>query len=468
MGVEANPATRQKMPQATPAENDDSATGFSFPAIGRKKVTAAFDGGRLTSDGGVLLLAQAERTMGICRKLGTCIADPRDPSRVTHALDDILRARILAISCGYEDADDLDALRDDPGFRLALGKLPGSGAGLASQPTMSRWENAPTTRELARMMAAMIDIYCSSYLAPPKAVTLDIDDTCDVVHGYQQLSFWNGHHGERCFLPVHVYDTATGRPVAMLLRTGKTPSGAEAAGHIRRLVRHLRRHWPETHITIRGDGHYGRPEVMAFCEAASVDFVLGLPTNAALRADPVIIAAADACAVKRAQRQYPVLRNYAETSYGAKSWKCQRRVVARIEASTLGMDIRYVVTSLTQGSAERIYDTLYCARGQAENLIKRHKSQLASDRTSCRSANANQMRLILHTAAYWLMWRIQQEIPKTAALALAEFATLRLRLLKVAARVIESASRIRVAFASGCPDAGVFKAIAANLRSAPT
>jgi hypothetical protein len=144
------------------------------------------------------------------------------------------------------------------------------------------------------------------------------------------------------------YDTATGRPVAMLLRTGKTPSGAEAAGHIRRLVRHIRRHWPDTHITIRGDGHYGRPEVMAFCEAHRVDYVFGLPTNAALRADPAIVAAADACAVKRAQRQYPVLRNYAETRYGAKSWKCQRRVVARIEASTLGMDIRYVVTSLQE------------------------------------------------------------------------------------------------------------------------
>ena len=456
------------MPHSTPAGHGDSALAFSFPAIGRKKVTAAFDGGRLTSDGGVLLLAQAERAMGICRKLGACIADPRDPSRVTHRLEDILRARILAISCGYEDADDLDALRDDPGFRLALGKLPGSGAGLASQPTMSRWENAPTTRELAKMMSAMIDIYCASYRVPPAAVTLDIDDTCDVVHGYQQLSFWNGHHGERCFLPIHVYDTATGRPVAMLLRTGKTPSGKEAAGHIRRLVRHMRRHWPDTHITIRGDGHYGRPEVMSFCEVTRVDYVFGLPTNAALRADPVIVAAADACAVKRAQRQYPVLRNYAETRYGAKSWKCQRRVIARIEASTLGMDIRYVVTSLAEGSAEYIYDTLYCARGQAENLIKRHKSQLASDRTSCRSANANQMRLILHTAAYWLMWRIQQAIPKAAALAMAEFATLRLRLLKIAARVVESASRIRVAFASGCPDADVFKAIATNLRTAPT
>ena len=351
------------MPQATPAGSDDSAPRFSFPAIGRKKLAAAFDGGRITSDGGVLLLAQAERAMGICRRLAACIADRRDPSRVIHALDDILRARIFAIACGYEDADDLDTLRDDPGFRLALGKLPGSGAGLASQPTMSRWENAPTTRELAKLMGAMIAIYCDSYPVPPEAVTLDIDDTCDVVHGYQQLSFWNGHYGERCFLPIHVYDTATGRPVAMLLRTGKTPSGAEAAGHIRRLFRHIRRHWPTTHITIRGDGHYGRPEVMAWCEANGVDYVLGLPTNAVLRADPEIVKVADACAVKRAEEQRVVLRNYAETRYAAKSWTCQRRVAARIEASTMGMDIRYVVTSLKAGSTEHVYDTLYCARG---------------------------------------------------------------------------------------------------------
>ncbi len=456
------------MPQATPAMNDDIASPFGFPAVGRKKVSAAFDGGRLTSDGGVLLLAQAERSIGICQRLAACIADRRDPGRVVHRLDDILRARIFAIACGYEDADDLDALRDDPGFRLALGKLPGSGPGLASQPTMSRWENAPTTRELARLMGEMIGVYCASYPVPPAAVTLDIDDTCDVVHGYQQLSFWNGHYGERCFLPVHVYDTATGRPVAVLLRTGKTPSGAEAAGHIRRLIRHIRRHWPTTRITIRGDGHYGRPEVMAWCEANGVDYVLGLPTNAVLRADPEIVTVADACATKRAIKQYPVLRNYAETRYGAKSWTCQRRVAARIEASTMGMDIRYVVTSLDKGSAEHIYDTLYCARGRAENLIKLHKSQLASDRTSCRSANANQMRLILHTAAFWLMWRIQQEIPKATALAVAEFATLRLRLLKVAARVIETATRIRVAFASACPDAATFQTIAAALRPAPT
>lgn len=207
---------------------------------------------------------------------------------------------------------------------------------------------------------------------------------------------------------------------------------------------------------------------MDFCERNGVDYVLGLPTNAVLRADPKIVEAADHCATKRAITQAPALRHYAETRYAAKSWKCKRRVAARIEASTLGMDIRYVVTSLKRGSAEHIYDTLYCARGRAENLIKMHKSQLASDRTSCRSANANQMRLILHTAAFWLLWRVQQAIPKAAALAAAEFATVRLRLLKIAARVIETASRIRIAFASAYPDAAVFRTIATAFKPAPT
>ena len=430
-------------------------------------MTAAFDGGRLTSDGGVLLLAQGERRMGIAGHLANCIADPRDQSRVVHDLADILQARMLAIACGYEDADDLDHLRHDPGFKLAVGKLPDGAIGLASQPTMSRWENAPTTRELVRMMSAMVDIYCASYPAPPAAVTLDIDETVDVVHGGQQLSFWNGHYGERCFLPIHVYDTATGRPVAMLLRTGKAPSGAEMASHIRRLIRRIEKRWPDTAITLRGDGHYGRPEIMAWCEANEVDYVFGLPGNRTLHAEPVIVAAADAVCVDRATRTLPVLRHYTETCYAAKSWGgTDRRVVARIEASTMGLDIRFVVTSLKDGSAEYIYDTLYCARGQAENLIKLHKTQLKSDRTSCRSANANQMRLILHTAAYWLMWSLRQALPQTAALRAAEFATIRLRLIKVAARVIETASRIRIALASACPDAALFRHVALALRTA--
>lgn len=443
---------------------DDSLLPFALPAVCRKKVTAAFDGGRLTSDGGVLLLAQAEKRLQLSERLAGCIADGRDPARVTHRLADIFRARMLAIACGYEDANDLDHLRHNPGFKLAMGKLPEGSTGLCSQPTMSRWENAPSVREVARAMAAMVDLYCQSYPAPPAAVTLDIDDTVDVVHGSQQLSFWNGHFGERCFLPIHVYDS-TGRPVAVVLRTGKTPSGPEVQKLLARLVRRIRRHWPETQLTIRGDSHYGRPEVMAWCEAKTIDYVFGLAGNKVLDRDPAIVAAADATCVDRATRGVPVLRRYAETSYAAKSWDKARRVAARIEASVLGLDVRFIVTSLT-GSAERLYELDYCARGAAENLIKRHKAQLASDRTSCRSATANQLRLVLHSCAYWLMWQLQAAIPAASLLKTAEFTTLRLRLLKVAARIIETASRVRVALASACPDAALFRHLALTLQAA--
>jgi hypothetical protein len=441
--------------------SEDTPLLFGFPSVGRKKVTAAFDGGRITSDGGVLLLAAAERRMGIASTLAGLIADPRNPLLVTHSVTDILRARMLAIACGYEDADDLDHLRTDPGFKLACGHLPDSGRDLCSQPTMSRWENAPDLREVIRMSYAMVDIYCASYARPPRAVTLDIDDTVDVVHGDQQLALFNAHYDERCFQPIHVYDTATSRPVAVLLRPGKTPSGVEIRGHLRRLVHRIRRHWPATRITIRGDGHYGRPEVMAWCEGNGVDYILGLPGNAAL--DRLVEPAADDVRVRRAEAQTPVLRRYTETRYGAKSWRCERRVAARIEATTMGLDIRYVVTNIAGGSAEWLYDTLYCARGQAENLIKLHKTQLASDRTSCRSPLANQVRLVLHTGAYWLMLKLRDAIPKPQPLATAEFATLRMRLLKIAARITETASRVRIAFAAACPEADLFASLARSL-----
>src|SRR6266536_4530498 len=195
---------------------DDNLLPFCFPVVRRKKITAAFDGGRISSDGGVMLLAQAERRLGIADQLARVIPDERDADRVTHLLPDILRARIFAIACGYEDADDLDRLRFDPAFKLACGRLPDSDRNLCSQPTVSRWENAPDLRDLIRLMGVMVDLYCTSYTKPPKAVTLDIDDTVDIVHGHQQLSLFNAHYDERCFLPIHVYDTATSRPVAVL------------------------------------------------------------------------------------------------------------------------------------------------------------------------------------------------------------------------------------------------------------
>jgi Transposase DDE domain group 1 len=442
---------------------DDSLLPFSLPSVHRKKITAAFDGGRISSDGGLMLLALAERRIGVADRLAAEITDRRDPTRVVHALSDILRARILAIACGYEDADDLDYLRSDPALKLACGQLPDSGRDLCSQPTMSRCENAPSLREVIRLMRAMVGLYCRSYDKPPASVTLDIDDTLDVVHGQQQLSMFNAHYDERCFLPIHIYDTATSRPVAVLLRPGKTPSGQEIRGHLRRLLRAIREHWPHTHITIRGDSHYGRPEVMEWCDENGIDFVFGLAGNDVLRrlVEPI----ADDVRVRRAEAA-AAIRCYTETRYGAKSWHVDRRVVARIEATTQGLDIRYVVTSFTHGSAEWLYDSLYCARGQAENLIKLHKSQLASDRTSCRSPLANQVRLVLHTAAYWLMLTVRDVIPKLQPLALAEFATLRARLLKIAARITETATRVRIAFAAACPEADLFRSIARSLQPA--
>jgi hypothetical protein len=443
---------------------DDTLLPFSFPAVGRKKITAAFDGGRLTSDGGVMLLAAAEQRLKLADRLAAAIRDPRDPTRVTHAMADIVRARILAIACGYEDANDLDRLRFDPAFKLACGRLPDSGTDLCSQPTCSRLENLPDLKTVVRLGRVLVGLWLSSYAAEPESITLDIDDTLDVVHGHQQLSLFNAHHDERCFLPIHIYDAATGRPVAMILRPGKTPTGKEIRGHLRRLMRLIRREWPNTRILIRGDSHYGRPEVMAWCEKAGIDYVFGLAGNKVLKR--LVDEAADDIRTRRALEQRPALRGYDETRYGAKSWEAERRVAARIEATTMGLDIRFVVTNLDRGSAEHVYNVIYCARGQAENLIKMHKSQLASDRTSCRSPLANQMRLVLHTAAYWLMLTLRDAVPATHHLCTAEFATLRLHLLKIGARVSETVSRVRLAFAAACPQAELLRHLAGALQPA--
>jgi hypothetical protein len=468
MGVEAIRCTPYA--GATPAMPDDSPLSVSYPAVARKKVTAAFDGGRLSSDSGVMLLSLAERRRGIVKALAPLIAGPRDPAHVTHTVEDVLKARIFAIACGYPDGSDLNWLRSDPAFKLACGRLPETGADLCSQPTISRLENAPTLREIIQLTYALIDIWRRSYKTPPSSVVLDIDDTLDVAHGHQEMTEWNAHYDERCFLPIHIYDTATGRPVALILRPGKTPSGAEVRRWLRRLVKRIRQYWPKTRITIRGDGHYGRDEAMGWCEDNGVDYIFGFAGNTVL--DRLIDAEADDIRTRRAEGKLAVLRGYAETRYAAKSWTRERRVVARIEAKESdeddmlrrGIDIRYVVTSLKNGNAEHIYAGVYCARGQMENLIKQHKAQTASDRTSCRSPLANQFRLILHTAAYWLLLDVRDHVPSWHPLRQSEFASIRLHLLKVAGRVAETASRIRVALASCCPEAGLFGLVAFRLQ----
>jgi hypothetical protein len=448
-----------------PTDADDTLFPFSLPSIGKKKVTAAFDAGQISADGGVLLLAGADKRLGLIDTLAAIIPDHRDPNLITHTMADILRPRVFAIACGYPDANDLGDLRQDPAFKLACGRLPETGVDLTSQPTVSRWENAPDLRTLVRLSYGMIDLWCESYRGPPKAITLDFDDTSDTVHGHQQLSLFNAHYDERCFLPIHVYDAASGHCVVTILRPGKTPDGKEVRGHLRRLVRRIRRHWPNTVITIRGDSHYGRREAMDWCEENAVQYVFGLSKNQTL--DALVFAKADEVRTRRAIGNLDAERDFTETRYAAKSWSRPRRVVARIEATRKGLDIRYVVTSIARCDAASLYSGIYCARGQAENLIKRHKSQLASDRTSCRSPLANQMRLILHTAAYWLMRSMQDAIPRPHLLAKGEFSTLRLRLLKVAVRIRETATRIRLAFAANCPDGALFRGLVNTLILRP-
>ena len=329
---------------------------------------------------------------------------------------------------------------------------------------MSRLENAPSKIEIARLMAALVDGFCESYRRAPSSITLDIDDTCDTVHGHQQLSLFNAHYDERCFLPIHIYDAASGKPVAMILREGKTPSGEEVRTVLKHVIKRIRRHWPKVDILVRGDSHYGRDEAMEWCEETQgVDYVFGFAGNDALHA--LTREAADAIAVQRALSGKDKLRGFKAFRYGAKSWDKERRFVARIEATPKGLDVRYVVTTLKAG-ARHLYETLYCARGNAENFIKLHKSQLASDRTSCRDPKANQFRLILHTAAYWLMLGMRNAAPKRSPVSTAEFATIRVRLIKIAARVVEGAARIRVYLPTACPDRDVFRALAGRFCAA--
>src|ERR1700735_4698208 len=211
---------------------DDTLLPFALPSLCKKKVTAAFDGGQISSDGGVILLAGADKRLALIETWAAISPDHRDPDLITHTMADILRARVLAIACGYPDADDLDDLRRDPAFKLACGRLPETGDDLASQPTMSRWENAPDLRTLIRLTHAMVDLWCSRYPKPPRAITLDIDDSADTVHGHQQLSLFNAFHDERCFMPIHVYDADSGHCVLTILRPGKTPDGTEVRGHL--------------------------------------------------------------------------------------------------------------------------------------------------------------------------------------------------------------------------------------------
>jgi hypothetical protein len=444
----------------------DEGTGIlpGLPLVAGKPVHLTFDGGLMTSDAGILLLAAIEQRLGIAARLADCIEDPRAPERVRHTLAEMIRYRALLIAAGYPDGNDCDALRADPAFKMAVGRLPESGADLCSQPTISRLENLPGATALKRMMAAMVEVFCDSFEQVPRRIVLDIDDTEDRVHGGQQLALWNAYYDSRCFQPIHIYEATTGKPVAIILRPGKTPDGAEVTLVLRHVIGRIRARWPAVEIVVRGDSHYGRPEAMAWCERKRIGYIFGIAGNAVLLGR-VGDLAGDA-AMGRIDGEADKVRRYGEFCYAAKSWKVERRVIARVEAGPQGADSRFIVTNLA-GLPRALYEKVYCARGQAENLIKAHKLHLASDRTSCTKATANQFRLLIHTAAFWLMLSLRGLAPRTSFWRDAQFDTIRLCLIKVAGRVTEMITRIKIALPTAYPYRAGFTALAGQIAKLP-
>jgi hypothetical protein len=437
-----------------PADADATLPLPGLSPVGGKPIIARFDGGSLSSDGGLLALREVEARLGVARRLAGCIDDARAPERIRHGLAEMLRFRLLMIAAGYEDGNDADSLRHDPLFKLANGRLPDAAA-LCSQPTLSRLENTPGPRALIRMARAMVALYCASFRQVPRRITLDIDDTFDAIHGGQQLRLFNAYYDEYGFQPIVVFD-ADGRPVAALLRPARRPTGAEARNFLRRLLREIRGHWPRVEILIRADSHYCAPEVLDFCRAARIDFLLGVAATSTLRRHVETLEASTA----RRQASAPSgdkLRRYKEFHDGAASWTRVERIIARVEAGPQGTDTRFVVTNLAAGSARTIYEDLYCRRGQAENHIKAWKRHLAADRTSCCRAAANQFRLMLHTGAYWLLWSLRSLMPKRSTWRVAQFDTLRLRLVKLATRVVALKTRVMLHLPTACPDQAILR-----------
>ncbi len=418
-----------------------------------RTIVARFDGACMSSDGGLLALREVERRLDIASRLAACIRDPRAPGRVVHALDEIIRTRMLMIAAGYEDANDADTLRRDPMFKLAMGRLPDD-ADLCSQPTISRFENLPDARALLRIGRAMVDHYCHSFRQVPARIVLDIDDTFDAVHGGQQMRLFNAHHDEYGFQPIVVFDAA-GRMIAAVLRPASRPTGKQIVRWLHRLITAIRGNWPRVQIMLRADSHYCTPEVLRFCRARRLDYTLGVAPTSTLRKH--ILGLEESTAARAATYlDGRKLRRFKEFYDGAQSWDRVERIVARVEAGPQGTDTRFIVTSLGGLSGRSIYQDIYCARGQAENHIKAWKTHLAADRTSCSRATANQMRLFLHLGAYWLMWSLRALMPRRSRWRVAQFDTIRLRLIKLAVCIEVLKTQVRLHLPKAMPDQAIF------------
>jgi len=446
---------------------------FVFQGCQGRRVTAAFDGGSITSNAGALLLREIDRSMGLVDQVAGCFTDYRDPRLTEHSIRTLVAQRITGIALGYEDLNDHDELRHDPLLALLSGKIKGRRkdcAPLAGKSTLNRLEHAPLGGEPGRyckidhdpdaLQAVLLESFIDSWEGiRPSRLVLDIDSTDDEVHGRQEGRFFHGYYGHYCFLPLYI--TCGGRPLFALLRPGNADPAGGVTGPLGRIVERLRQRWPGLKILLRADSAYAREPLLAWCEDSGVDYVIGLARNSRL-VEKIGWELADAEAAA-ARRGRPAPR-FTEFPYATRtSWSRERRVIAKAEHLPGKANPRFVVTSLPQTlSARTVYERVYCPRGDMENTIKEQQLDLFSDRTSASRFAANQLRLLFSAFASILFDALRRALHGTR-LARATAGTLRLKLLKIGARITVSVRRFKVAMDSAHPSAATFARVHARL-----
>ncbi len=433
---------------------DCNLSRIEFPTCCRRRVEVDFAGGEISSNGGALLLAAAERRLGLLAELGRRLVDRRQGAKVEHRLAALLRQRVFAVALGYEDVNDHASLRDDSVLQTACGR----DRRLASPSTVGRLERAADRQWAWAAHVAMVEAFIASFDAAPEELVLDFDATDDAVHGRQVGRFFHGYYDHYCFLPLYVFCGE------QLLVSYLRPSNIDGAKHawaiLKLLVGELRQAWPEVRIILRADSGFCRHRMLTWCERHEVGYIVGLAKNARLNDQASMwMGWAEAAYHHGGEKQ----RLFAELRYGARTWGRRRRVIARLEHGPKGANPRYVVTNLA-GDGQRLYDDLYCQRGEMENRIKEQLA-LFADRTSAHVWWANQFRLLLSSLAYTLVEAIRRLALWGTAMARAQVGTIRLKLLKIGAVVIRNTRRVSIHLSTACPDKWLFQLAAARLTA---
>jgi hypothetical protein len=419
---------------------------------------AAFDGGRLTSDGGLCWLAKMDSEKGLSQSISECVPEWRT-RRGRHTLLALVKQRLYQIACGYEDQNDSNSLREDPLLKLVCGSMPESGADLASQPTICRLENAANRRSCYRIAQTLFELYLRERYkdgAAPKKILLDFDSTDDPTHGDQEGSYYHGYYEQHMYHPLLVFDGESGHLITAILRAGNTHASRSAVAILERIVARLRREWPEVEIEMRADAGFAVPALYEYCEKEGLDYTVGLITNPRLEAlaEELLDEAKD-----RYEAKGEKAKLFSEDAYEAGSWGRKRRVVYKAEAMEQGTNTRFIVTSSASGPKE-LYEW-YVRRGESENWIKDFKLALKADRLSCHRFIANQFRLLLHAAAYWLLDVLRKKLCESGVERL-QLDTLRLRLIKIGGRVRELLARVKLHLASGHPGQPLWHTLATS------